>query len=140
MIFNINLRKLPSQYGEVSVMAKTNALISCAVTAQLICAFIFAYGKSRFSHDAAHIMIQVNLHNDSSKAVSLTLVQDIGACTGTSWKADYASNDFSVFTMLTCPCIVLGFTGVYSFLNFALKHRLWVLVRTVYQNLGFEQK
>ena len=43
--------------------------------------------------------------------------------------------------MLTCPCIVyplmphfyivkLGFTGVYIFLIFALKHRLWVLVRT----------
>ena len=30
---------------------KTKALISCAVTAQLIC-FIFAYAKSRFSHDA----------------------------------------------------------------------------------------
>ena len=25
-----------------------------AVTAQLICAFVFAYAKSRFSHDAAH--------------------------------------------------------------------------------------
>ena len=26
------------------------------VTAQLICGFVFAYAKSRFSHDAAHIM------------------------------------------------------------------------------------
>ena len=44
-------------------------------------------------------------------------------------------------TMLTCPCNVdplsshfyivkLGFTRVYIFLIFALKHRLWVLVRT----------
>ena len=32
------------------------ALISCAVTAQLICIFVFAYAKSRFSHDAAHIV------------------------------------------------------------------------------------
>ena len=36
-------------------VAKTKALISCpvtvAVTAQLICAFVFAYAKSRFSHD-----------------------------------------------------------------------------------------
>ena len=63
------------------------------------------------------IMIQVNLQNDSSKTFSLTLVQDIGACTGTSWKADYVSNDFPVFTMLTCPCIVFGFTGVYSFFS-----------------------
>ena len=28
--------------------AKTKALISCAGTAQLICAFVFAYAKSRF--------------------------------------------------------------------------------------------
>ena len=62
-------------------IAKTKALISCAVTAQLICVFVFAYAKSRFSYDAAHI-------------------------------------------------VKLGFTGVSLFSYFALKHRLWVLVRT----------
>ena len=36
-------------------VAKTKALISFAVTAKLICAFVFAYAKVRFSHDAAHI-------------------------------------------------------------------------------------
>ena len=36
-------------------MAKTKALISLAVTAKLICVFVFAYAKSRFSHNAAHI-------------------------------------------------------------------------------------
>ena len=35
---------------------KTKALIRCAVTDQLICAFVLAYAKRRFSHDAAHIM------------------------------------------------------------------------------------
>ena len=35
-------------------VAKTKAPISCAVTAQLICAFGFVYAKSRFSHDAVH--------------------------------------------------------------------------------------
>ena len=40
-------------------MAKTKALISFAVTAKLICAFVFAYSKSRFSHDAAHIVKRV---------------------------------------------------------------------------------
>ena len=35
-------------------VAKTKALISCAVTAHLICVFVFAYGKRWFSHDAAH--------------------------------------------------------------------------------------
>ena len=33
---------------------KTKALISFAVTEKLICVFVFAYAKSRFSHDAAH--------------------------------------------------------------------------------------
>ena len=34
-------------------MAKTKALISCLVTVQTLFAFVFAYAKSRFSHDAA---------------------------------------------------------------------------------------
>ena len=38
-------------------LAKAKALISFAVTAKLICVFVFAYSKSRFSHDAAHIRI-----------------------------------------------------------------------------------
>ena len=37
-------------------IAKTKALISCTVTAQLICVFVFAYAKSRFSHNEAHII------------------------------------------------------------------------------------
>ena len=36
-------------------VAKRKALISCAVTVQLICAFVFAYAKSRFSHEAVHM-------------------------------------------------------------------------------------
>ena len=36
-------------------VAKTKALISFAVTAMLICVFVFAYAKSRFSHDEAQI-------------------------------------------------------------------------------------
>ena len=34
---------------------KAKALICCTVTAQLICIFVFAYAKSRFSHDASHL-------------------------------------------------------------------------------------
>ena len=34
-------------------VAKTKPLSSCAVTTQLICVFVFAYAKSRFSPDAA---------------------------------------------------------------------------------------
>ena len=35
-------------------VAKTKALISFAVTAKLICVFVFANAKNRFSHDAAN--------------------------------------------------------------------------------------
>ena len=35
--------------------AKTKALMSCADTAQLICAFVFAWTKVLFSHDTVHI-------------------------------------------------------------------------------------
>ena len=53
--------------------------------------------------------------------------------------------------MMTCPCIVypltthfyivkLGFTGVYIFLIFALKHRLWELVRTASINVLSKNK
>ena len=38
-------------------IAKTKALISCAVTAHLICVFVCAYAKIRFSHDKAHIVL-----------------------------------------------------------------------------------
>ena len=34
--------------------SKTKALISCAVTAQLICGFVFAYADCWFSPAAAH--------------------------------------------------------------------------------------
>ena len=39
-------------------VAKTKALISFAVTAKLICVFVFAYAKRWFSHDAAQIGLQ----------------------------------------------------------------------------------
>ena len=38
-------------------VAKTKALISFAVTAKLICTFVFAYAKILFSHDAAHFVL-----------------------------------------------------------------------------------
>ena len=42
-------------------VAKTKALISFTVTAKLICVFVFAYAKSRFSHNAAQIMLSITL-------------------------------------------------------------------------------
>ena len=40
---------------KTGLIAKAKALISFTVTAKLICVFVFAYAKIRFSHDAAHI-------------------------------------------------------------------------------------
>ena len=37
-------------------VAKTKVLISFAVTAKLICVFGFAYAKSRFSNNEAHLV------------------------------------------------------------------------------------
>ena len=37
-------------------VAKTRALISFAVTAKLICVFVFAYAKSRISHNEAQML------------------------------------------------------------------------------------
>ena len=46
-------------------VAKTKALISFAVTAKLICDFAFAYAKHWFSHDAAHMLLNVNGHMET---------------------------------------------------------------------------
>ena len=35
-------------------VVKIKALLSCKVTGQLICAFVFAYAKSKFFHEVAH--------------------------------------------------------------------------------------
>ena len=40
-------------------VAKTKALISCAVTAPLICAFVFAYADCWFSGALTHIVLTV---------------------------------------------------------------------------------
>ena len=44
----MNVRK-----NKIYQFNKMKALISCAVTVQLICTIVFAYAKSSFSHDAA---------------------------------------------------------------------------------------
>ena len=41
-------------------VAKTKGLISFAVTAKLICVFVFAYAKGRFSHDAAQLCLPLH--------------------------------------------------------------------------------
>ena len=43
-------------------VAKINALISFAVTAKLICVFVFAYAKIRVSHVVAHFPAIIYLY------------------------------------------------------------------------------
>ena len=45
---------------ELFAFVKTKALISCAVTAQLICAFVFAEAFCWFSHAVAQILEELN--------------------------------------------------------------------------------
>ena len=49
-------------------------LISFAVTAKLICVFVFAYAKSQFSHDKA----QIDMMNSYGLNLSITLYSDRG--------------------------------------------------------------
>ena len=43
--------------GPSNCVAKTKALISCAVTAQLICVFVFAYADCLFSCSVANLKV-----------------------------------------------------------------------------------
>ena len=68
-------------------MAKTKALISFAVTAKLICVFVFAYAKRWFSHDAAlmhsHRLIRAFiLHYLGSIMLLVSKIQNFCNCTG----------------------------------------------------------
>ena len=40
-------------------VSKTKVLISCTITVQVICAFVFAYAESMFSHDGS--LLQLNM-------------------------------------------------------------------------------
>ena len=45
------------------------------VTSQLICAYVFTYAKSRFSHDVAYIVLYKKFFNDLSDICSMFAVQ-----------------------------------------------------------------
>ena len=55
---------------------KTKALISFAVTAKLICFFVFAYAKSRFSHAAALMIIFFSFKEPNESNCLHVQVQD----------------------------------------------------------------
>ena len=53
--------------------SENRALISCAVTAQLIASLSFAFAKSRFSHDAAgFILASWSIDTRACRRVSFT--------------------------------------------------------------------
>ena len=70
-------------------VAKTEELISFAVTAKLICVFVYAYAKSRFSHDPAHMgcivrnhvfCIWVNQRRISAMLQRRLISRSVGSC------------------------------------------------------------
>ena len=56
-------------------MATLKVLISCPVTSQLICSYVFTYAKSRFSHDVVYIVLYRKFFNDLSDICSMFAVQ-----------------------------------------------------------------
>ena len=54
--------------------SEKKALISFAVTAKLICVFVFAYAKSRFSHDKSHM--NDNIMFDCYYCINLTTAKN----------------------------------------------------------------
>ena len=71
-------------------VAKPKTLIGFAVTAELICVFVFAYANSRLSYDAAHM----GLNPTCLKAQSSPQLVSVGAL-------DYI-NPFILFCVFVC--------------------------------------
>ena len=113
-------------------MAKTKELISFAVTAKLICIFVFAYGKIRFSHDAAqmdHVQIRESTVFHSSPLSLLYFNKFIQVIAND--KTNYFTNHIHV--CLTCYCITPLETGINNDLFTALS---WLPVPLVEQVTG----
>ena len=46
-----------------------------AVTAKLICAFVFAYAKYWFSQDVAHMLVDLGFKRSTAKVIMVTVPQ-----------------------------------------------------------------
>ena len=66
---------IESRENQQSAYAKTKALISFAVTAKLICVFVFAYADCWFSHEAAHLFLNIKGHVGRSSPIHKTSTQ-----------------------------------------------------------------
>ena len=61
-----------------SYVAKTKVLISCMVTTQLICIFVFTYTKGRFSHDVAlKFLNRPSIYIQSVQSSNIDIVENI---------------------------------------------------------------
>ena len=114
-------------------------LTCCAVAAQLICGFIFAYAKSRFSWS-----------DSFDKTLNQSTLQASGRLSYSRSRTNISRPQGNKPVQVTPPYTppLYSKTGVYRgilyFLIFALKHRPWVLVRgeavlTCTNDLCFEQ-
>ena len=81
-------------------MVKTKALISFAATAKLICVFVFAYTKSQFSHNEAHInpsfIVKENL-NYSCNSLVVDLRQKLTVRNINEISVSIQSSELSLF-------------------------------------------
>ena len=80
------------------------ALISFAVTAKLICVFVFPYAKSRFSHDAAHLYFMVM--NLKGTYIHLRLTGNLIRFDG---KWDFCDNKYFAIRGEANGCLFLSF-------------------------------
>ena len=58
------------QWDCIIYVVKAKVLISCMVTAQLICAYVFAYAKSGFSHDMSQIYMYIHRKGKNGKTAT----------------------------------------------------------------------
>ena len=96
-------------------VAKPKALISCAFTAQLIYVFVFAYAKSRFSHNETHMVhviscfiffYAINWHRGFRKQVNIISII-------LQTNRMYCLVNFKVhLKKLTCPTHLLCFACI----------------------------
>ena len=89
---------------------KTKALISCAVTAQLICSFVFAYAKIRFSHDEAHFITGDTL----LQALDMTLIQSMEKAASQSTQYTLVTEAVSAANILVKLSLVDIHSGQYE--------------------------
>ena len=59
------------------MFSKRKALISCVVSAQLICGFAFPYAKIMFTHGAAQMPLFITGYLDSSRIELKCLAQTV---------------------------------------------------------------